>query len=530
MKSFAVTVLLITTTTKVSCFVSIISQKALVTSSYCCSSYHRQRQQQHHPSMGNKKKKKKKTDNNDSQVLSCHWWGQAEIDYSAANEYIDVHYGDDAPRRPYFETFGLKEESIYDARFGVTIPTEFDFGTETSSSINHQTVPPTLKNCGFTLVSNLRHFSNQQIKEQEQEQEKKKRISDWTNLDEIQEYYLPELEELLQKLYDDDDEEEDKDDQLPSSSSRIEKEEHNHDDNEYSLKQQQQQQQQQQQREGRNKNRRTIRHLIFWNPMLRARDLEQIRLPEEFKKTPTASFAASPHIDTDVNAYPRLEELLDLLEKNEVTTASSNSTSNIKDKQQRSQRRKEILRDIRERNCGFAIVNAWRNIGSKPANPPLGLFSVRYNNNNNNNNNNNKNNNRHSYQGFPEAAPDMDHSKWYIFSDIGQDEILFFCQYDRDGSWPSDLWHCALTKYLPSSSAAAAGGGGSGGSCSSHPPFSRESFDIRCFIVFDQQVPEKQDRYNRGRGGRKIESKLTMEESGCFCENQFKVRDARNKT
>jgi hypothetical protein len=304
------------------------------------------------------------------------YWGKAEIDYSAANEYIRAHYGEEAPRKPNYFVHQSRIESIYDARQGVRI----------TENVNGKS-PATLKHCGFTLLSSSSYQKNDTM------------ITDWNNLDQIQDLYLPQLQRLLTEIY----------------------ETHG----------------------------RTIRHVIFWNPMLRGKDNEQLRPPRETKITPTAGFASSPHIDMD------------------------------------------IIHDIRDNHCGFAVVNAWRNVGSRPVtNDPLGIFAVKYDD---------------SLVAFPEAAPNMDRSAWYVFSNMMPNEILVFCQYDRDVAWPSDLWHCSLTR--PNES--------------DYP--SRESFDLRCFIVFDEAVPPDQDRYKVDR----MSSLLTLEESGCFCEDQF-VKRSKN--
>lgn len=337
-------------------------------------------------------------------------WGKAEIDYSAANEYIRAHYGEEAPRKPNYFSHQKRLETIFDARRGVRI------------AENNELIPATLKLCGFTLLSTCSDGRPIGSK-----------ITDWHNLDQIQHKYLEQLRDLLMKIY----------------------EPHG----------------------------RTIRHAIFWNPMLRGKDSKQIRPPRDSKTTPTAGFASTPHIDMDVNAYESIDDFLDLLENNEIPSDIPNV----------EQRRQVIIHDILESRCGFAVVNAWCNVGSRPvANDPLGFFKVHYDD---------------PLLAFPEAAPNTDRSKWYVFSDMSPGEILFFCQYDRDVTWASDIWHCGLTRNNESTT---------------YPVIhSRESFDLRCFIVFDDAVTPEQDRYKRDRVG----SLLSLEESGCFCEDQFEKRN-----
>lgn len=45
-------------------------------------------------------------------------WTVVEFDYSAANEFIQAHYGDNAPSNPYF-AFQEKQEKVYNARYGI---------------------------------------------------------------------------------------------------------------------------------------------------------------------------------------------------------------------------------------------------------------------------------------------------------------------------------------------------------------------------------------------------------------------------
>jgi hypothetical protein len=303
----------------------------------------------------------------------------ATIDYTAANEYVEAHYGNSSPRVPYFGR-SIQKEAIYDAREG----------------------PATIDSCGFTLLNEA------------------SQVKDWTKLSHIRETYLPQLRTILQETY----------------------------------------------RESK------IQDIVFWNPMLRGQDLKQTR-PNDDSSTPTASFAASPHIDTDIGAYDKPEELIRLFEINRVDTHTF-PTHDLVEAIKNGQR--------------FAIVNAWRNIAAFPVvSNPLALFSVRYD---------------EPKKAFPEAAPNMNQSKWYTYSNMTQDEVLLFCQYDRDVTRSSDLWHCALPDV---------------GDVNSPP---RRSFDVRCFILFDEIVPKENDRYSDTR----LASLLTQEESGCFCDEQAERR------
>ena len=79
----------------------------------------------------------------------------------------------------------------------------------------------------------------------------------------------------------------------------------------------------------------------------------------------------------------------------------------------------------------------------------------------------------------PELAPCAESSRWYVFPRMTHGEVLLFKQYDRDVARPSDTWHCALK------GAEAADGDA--------PP--RRSFELRCFVLFDETVPAACDRF-----------------------------------
>ena len=190
--------------------------------------------------------------------------------------------------------------------------------------------------------------------------------------------------------------------------------------------------------------------------------MEQTR-PDDPSHTPTANFAAFPHIDTDINAYSDATHLVDLLEKNCLESFD----------------REDVL-DSLAKGRRFCIANAWKNTAHHPVTrAPLALFSTRYKNG----------------WAFPDSKPDMNISKWYVYSNMTMGEILFFCQYDRDVRLPSDVWHCALT------------GHGTG---------SRISFDLRMFVIFDEVVPRERDRFSEDR----MRCLLDREGSGCFCSEQ----------
>jgi hypothetical protein len=212
-----------------------------------------------------------------------------------------------------------------------------------------------------------------------------------------------------------------------------------------------------------------ISHVFFWNPMHRG---EELTPTKEEGVTPTASVAGAVHIDTDVGAYDDAESVVRHIEMNRIDTDSFP--------------RDELVSALKARHR-FAIVNMWRNVGPDPvARAPMGLLATRY----------------EGPGAFPEAVHDLARSRWYTFPEMKPDELLLFRQYDRDKSTISDFWHCAL-KGIGDPSA---------------PP--RQSFDLRCFIVFKEQVPDSRDRF----GANRVRPHFTYEESATFCSEQGEKR------
>ncbi|KAL3774084.1 hypothetical protein ACHAW5_009546, partial [Stephanodiscus triporus] len=142
----------------------------------------------------------------------------------------------------------------------------------------------------------------------------------------------------------------------------------------------------------------------------------------------------------------------------------------------------------------FVIVNFWRIIEDEPvASAPLAVLSTRYD-------------DEHRVSAFPNARPNMEKSRWYVFPNATKDEVIAFYQYDRNAIQLSDLWHCAITTLA------------GGGKASSTRP--RRSFDIRALVVLDDGVPRELDRFGLDR----TKPILTFEESGCFCDKQAEDR------
>lgn len=316
----------------------------------------------------------------------------ASIDYHAANEYVEAHYGNSTAKqnRLYFAR-SRAEEPIYNARTGVW---NYDDKRQQHATMEY---------CGFQLMRT------------------KSLNIDYRDLEKVRQQYLPEMRLLLDNAY----------------------------------------------------GTQNIRHVIFWNPVWREGDLEQVRHGDQMQ-TPTSHFVSTVHIDQDIGAYESAQDLVDLFAKNHM----HGNDYNIETRH---------FREAIQKGHRFAICNFWKNTGSGPVqSAPLALFSVRY---------------TEPLMAFPEMAPDPDRSRWYTYPQMTADEVLLFCQYDRDVTRPSDMWHCALTEIGDAS-------------------VPRCSFDVRCLIVFDDIVPLEHDRFSATRK----RPNLTQKESERFCTEQSKRR------
>ncbi|KAL7546338.1 hypothetical protein ACHAWF_009673 [Thalassiosira exigua] len=226
----------------------------------------------------------------------------------------------------------------------------------------------------------------------------------------------------------------------------------------------------------------------FWNPMARGEDFDCER--EGGGRTPTSGVAPMAHIDTDVGAYERVDDLLDLVRKNELTSPNRTLDENAFGWEDVAD---AIVRDGKR----FAILNFWRNVGDVPAERmPLAILATKYDG---------------EGRAFPDVRPDVGKSRWFAFPAARKDEAIAFYQYDRDARQPSDLYHCAVSLHDDPLSVAT----------EDVPPGSpRRSFDVRAFVVLDEAVPANFDRY----GSERTRPKLTLEESGCFCDEQAAER------
>lgn len=324
----------------------------------------------------------------------------ATVDYSAANEYANAHYN---------------------------IPRYFDYDNEVIFAVDHPIYDGRVLQSKYLderemLSENGLAVINSPIRMQ---------TIDWSNVDDVRESYLPELEWILvHNLF-------------PS---------------------------------------RRILSCCFWNPMLRGEGLEISRNEGGMS---TANIASLVHIDTDVGAYESIDELLNVIDKNKVEYTSTALIDAF-----------DMASDNEKKR--FVIINFWRNIDDEPVlSSPLAILSTRYN----------EDEHQHLWSGLPNARPNMEKSRYYVFPQATDDEVIAFYQYDRNAMQVSDMWHCAIKPQQH----------GVGHEASTRP---RRSFDIRALVVFDENVPEELDRFGLNR----IRPKLTMEESECFCEKQGEDR------
>ena len=222
-----------------------------------------------------------------------------------------------------------------------------------------------------------------------------------------------------------------------------------------------------------------LSHMVFWNPMFRGehQTVTNVERNMNHAHPPTSPTAGMVHIDQDVGAYDT-GDFVRLIENNAI---AMDHETNFED----------IVKAVEHGNR-FAILNFWRNVD--PHNPirrqPLAVYSPYYN-----------QQTKEHPRYFPNAKPDTEQSCWYTYPEMTADEVLVFKQYDRDASYPSDVWHCALKSIMDEMT----------------PP--RESFDIRVFLVF-QTNPPSSDRFSE----RRIRPVLDYEESGEFCNQQAAKR------
>jgi hypothetical protein len=211
-----------------------------------------------------------------------------------------------------------------------------------------------------------------------------------------------------------------------------------------------------------------VSHLVFWNPMLRGEGFKPDEEEEgSQQRTARSGIAAMAHLDTDFLVFDgQTDEVVRLVERNRVESLMEAQPPPGAPLVGRGRE----LADMVQGHKRFAVVNAWRNID--PSDPvcraPLAVLATRYA--------------AGETAVVPEASPCASRSRWYTFPRMAADEVLLFMQYDRSVEGPSDVWHCALPEMAEGSNPDAL------------PP--RRSFEVRCFVVFDEDVPPSKDRFS----------------------------------
>ena len=388
--------------------------------------------------------------------------GSAVIDHSAANEYVRSHYN----QTRYFGGGGdnSKDDKVFECIYNAR-----------ELQARYKNEKAMLDDNGIALLK-LSPLPTTKQQRQQQQQYKDDESMKFPDLEDIKKSYLPELDKIIYSLF---------------PSEKI------------------------------------LMH-CFWNPMIRGESYEISQRDSDDdeddddsddNKIPTANIAGMSHIDTDVGAYESIHDLLNIISKNKVERSILETTTTITTTEyydnDNDMNMKNIADAIIDGKKRFVILNFWRNMGTTPVvRSPLSILSTRYYNNN---------------TAFPDANPDMDESKWYIFPNTTQDEVIAFYQYDRVISQPSDLWHCAVSLVQKQRSSDDADDDDYDGINMENddlllPP--RTSFDIRAFIVLDENVPVELDRFTPSRS-RPI---LSFEESGCFCDEQAAKKEINKST
>ena len=209
--------------------------------------------------------------------------GSAIVDYSTATEFIEEHYN--IPL--YFGEQIQRKESIYDGRKGVVVDHKNMYGSAAK-----------LDECGFQLFKAPTQVSN------------------FEDMNEVQKYYINELENLIPKA-------------LGVTQEDIEK-------------------------------------LVLWHPTLRG---EEISVGPRLENRPgLGPIAGKAHIDTDVGAYG-LDGVCNLVDKNRVdaTTSSLSKDQSIKD---------DLMKAC-EGGRRMILLNLWRPL-VPVSSAPLGLLATKY--------------------------------------------------------------------------------------------------------------------------------------------------------
>jgi hypothetical protein len=411
--------------------------------------------------------------------------GTAVIDYSMAEEYVLEHYqiphyfrnGDNDSSSSDSSSLepSIRREKIFDAREGVVVAVD---SARINNNNNNQdgevlqqqlqqrplTVPARLDECGFELFHSPTKMSN------------------FRNLTELKQIYEPELRNLISKA-------------LVLTASDV----NDGDDCDANTEKEQQQQ---------------ILSIHFWHPVLRG---EEVPLePRSSTKSAASPIATMAHIDTDVGAYG-VDGVCNLVDKNQLLDLKNNDNDSDNGNDNNDYSIFEELLDAcqHEDRHRVVLLNIWRPLVPVTSSP-LGIFATQYDIRSTTNSNPNDETENISddetttaiiptHTIFPNAVPNFNTSRWYIYSNMQPDECLIFKQYDRRIDKVSDLWHCALTVDIDDDD-------DDDKRAHTRP---RKSFDIKAMVVLKEQVPRHLDRFEAA-----VKPRLTVEESGEFCNDQ----------
>ena len=361
-------------------------------------------------------------------------WCHARIDFTAANEFIAAHYG--RPNDKYFPVHQQDhEQPINNAREGFWDPESGNL------------MEPSLSQCGFQLVTTTAGAVPPHTNDTKNVLLTHQKV-DWTNSTSIRQIYLPALEKAVRFAY-----EGSRNDGVDNSSE--------------------------------------VEQVFFWCPTLRRENAVPTARDASSENTPQSGYVTTAHIDTCVDAYKSLADLVHVVNQNRFPETNSLPVSALV----------HALQQHGQQQQRFAIVNAWRNIGTAPVqHAPLAFLPMRYYNNHH----------RRDPTAFPYGVPDFSTSRWYTYPQLQPDEVLLFAQYDRDAAFPSDLWHCALTNTNVV-----------GREATPNVP-ARESFDVRCLVVFKDKVEAERDRWSVPKS-----CQMNFEQSRAFCQEQAENRQQR---
>lgn len=200
--------------------------------------------------------------------------------------------------------------------------------------------------------------------------------------------------------------------------------------------------------------------VIFWNPMLRGEGWTADGDHVSRTETARTGIASMAHLDTDLIVFDGdADALARLIERNRVEALMEGQPAEGAPLTSRGRALTAAIRDGRR----FAIVNAWRNIDEAPiGRAPLAVLATRY---------------PSGGSVVPEAVPCEETSRWYAYPHMRADEVLLFTQYDRHIDRPADTWHCALPAVADADAPR------------------RRSFELRCFVVFEESVERSADRF-----------------------------------